>query len=348
VGSDKVVLLDLPGGSYLTSIPMAAAREVSIAANGRYAATVTREGEVAVWSLAHDPAQRIDGGLPRVRSWRRPLFASDGSWLAIVTAQDELRVVPVSENGTGKDRAISTGAVRELAASSDGKLLAVNDEKTVVVHDIPGQSQVLSVPIPQWQGQGRAAVSFRSRSHQLLILYDEQPSSTAEAFAMVLANRRRLAIWDVDHRRRSRVDRMGGGAGDPFAFSRDGAKLIVGGNAAEVVDLDRGGEPHLEMNYSIRPNSLSYSDDGRSVFTLSSKGTAHLWAVPSGLEIDRLPASDLAAGALVGNYAITVARSGEIRRWLFQPEALINAGCARFARAERPAACRAASAQSRQ
>ncbi|MBY5883973.1 hypothetical protein HFN46_33235 [Rhizobium leguminosarum] len=336
--ADHVLLLDPRNGSPITSTPAADAKQVSVSTNGSYMAIVTSKGDLTVWSISPGPPTKIDRDLPHADPLSVPLFAPDAAWLAVDTGQGEVRVLTIPGGNPIIRWPFAPKYCSQRSTSSDSKLLAVNDCKNITIFDIAKKQQTLSISVPQWQGEGSATIGFRPGSHQLVVAYAEKPASTQEAFAMLLGNPQRIAVWDVDqHRKLATFRQESSDQPHHIEFSRDGTRVALPVRPIEIWNLDRGKVQQTTIGEGTR--SLAFSNDGRSLFTVSDRGTAHLWDIASGTEIDRLRATNLSTGMLLGSQAVTLSDSGEVRRWLIDPQALIAAGCARFDAASRPSDC---------
>jgi WD40 repeat protein len=329
---DHVLLFDPVSGSKSASIPEGGVIKVYFFPNGRYVATLTGQHELTLWLLARGRAEKIGRNLPRVKQECPLLFAPDGTWVAIDTCNGALQVFATAVPEKLISAHIAPYSLRDLVASSDSRLLATNDEATVTVFEIASRRKILTIPVPQWQGQGHARIAFRPNSHELVVAYTEQPDSAGGALLSAFTNNQRVAVWDVDHGREVAVFTLQRFIEPPdlITFNRDGTHLALANAFSDgPLEIWRLTDPVLQLTIEEDPASVVFSDDSQYLIT-ESGGTLRVWTTDSGDEVDRLPLTDARAGVVFGRYVVTFSKSQGVRRWLIKPRDLIAAGCARL------------------
>jgi WD40 repeat protein len=336
--ADHVLVLDSANGSHVAVIAKADVEEVVVAPSGDHAIVRSKDGELTLWSLSAGTAALVGLPLPR-NPWRANVaFAPDSTMLVVDTGTGELQLFNLANIAAAPVR-IPFGSAydTQIAFTSDGRYLAANGAEAIIIVDVAERKQILTIPVPQWQGHGYARAAFQPESHRLVVAYTQYPRSTQEAMAglgdaIMGVSRGRLAIWDVD-RKRETMRKSTDHVQDPdlLVISQDGALAALANSLnapIEIWDLERGA---LLARIEERDlETLAFSDDDKYLFTASRNGVSRTWATDTGVELDRLPVTNLKAARLVGHYAMTAAGSGEVLRWLIDPRALLAAGCARL------------------
>jgi WD40 repeat protein len=171
---------------------------------------------------------------------------------------------------TGPDRPVPDGrhtaTVRCVAYSPDGKLLASGAEDSlVIIRDADTLRERARLRHPSW-------------------VYSMAFSPDSGRLATVAGGR--MKLWDVKTATELPTFRGHVGLVRSVAFSRDGSRVLSGGNAQDWLlrlwDAKTGEELRRFKGHSAGVWSVAFSRDGRRALSSSDDGTVRLWDLETG------------------------------------------------------------------
>jgi WD40 repeat protein len=160
--------------------------------------------------------------------------------------------------------------VNRINFSADGRLALVSGVGTPAIAEVRSTGILRTLPLP-----GRSE-----------FVYDSDISPDGRLAAM--AGPDGYAIWDVGTGRI--LHRIAGGTGVSVAFSPTKPALAFGGHAGRIALLNprTGREIRTIADLSpAGPNALAWSRDGTRLAAALTDGTARIWDVASGRELER-------------------------------------------------------------
>jgi WD40 repeat protein len=309
--------------------------QLAVSPDMRHAATAGDQRNVRIWDVV---AGRLERTFERTATTQRLAFSRDGAWLGVTAADGALALVEVAtgetrvmaslhahgasglapvaegfatcgEDGAVRVVALPSGATRtlatferpcdDLAASSDGRQLAVIDaEKAHVIDVASGQTRALALAY----GQIHARVAWSPEGARLALV-EAKPA---------------LAVWDL---RTGAVTALTGHEGriTRAVFTSDGARLVTSGadKTVRVWDLATGSSRAL-LGHDRVVEHVDVAPGGRFALSCSEDTTARLWDLETGdASVLRGHTAHAKACRFThdGRTAITTSADGTVRIW---------------------------------
>jgi WD40 repeat protein/DNA-binding SARP family transcriptional activator len=262
----------------------AAATGVAFSPDDRTLYTASSDNSVIVWDLAGD--RRLGNSFTagrRVSSksfgTSAQSFSNGGGLLARGHDDGTVTLVDLTRRtSVGAPLRAHRGAVRAVALSRDGKLLATADAHTAIVWDLGARSPVgRPVPVTEFGG----LTSLPDITHLAL-----SPDNRTLAIG---DNWGRVTLWDLASAPAKRWILQAAGA-NSFQFSPDGTVLAVASHGGEVLLWDvaaRSLVPGRRLQADrTQAFVVAFTPDGRTLATGGHEGKVMLWDTRTGKRRD--------------------------------------------------------------
>lgn len=315
--SGVVRLWDAATGREVRKLPAESSGTHSLAftPDGKCLATLTANGRLSVWDVATGrelldlPAEKMLGFPDRALA-----ISPDGAWLAAGSPE---KAISIWEIATGKETRRLAGhesAVRGLAFSPDGKVLAsagtTGTDGNIRLWDVATGKELpkldAAAPFaftPDGKGLVARTGSFALQLwdlasgkavHEIVNqrgypIYTVALSTDGRRLAWVDVKTNAICLWDTVARKEIR--RLGGGVTGviALAFAPDGKTLASGGHdrLVHLWNIETGQELNSWVSHRWMATSVAYFPDGRTVASASNQ-EVWLWDAVTGREIRSL------------------------------------------------------------
>jgi WD40 repeat protein/serine/threonine protein kinase len=210
------------------------------------------------WNLTRGPERPLPGGAPIAGA--RMAYAPQGGWLATSAHAGK---VTLRDPATGEAKKTLTKSFRwigELAASADGRTLAVADRRSITFCDVESDRELGSVMLAPY-----GPITFSPDGNRLVYRADDV--SAVALITDVRTNPRRLSLERASGNLR------------PIAFSPDG-RMLAGEKLGRVVTLwdTTSGQTLAEFTRETRRfGSLVFTPGGESLIITTDDGPIRSW-----------------------------------------------------------------------
>ncbi len=277
---------------------------VTFTADGAAAVAGTSGNQVFFWGREH--VLQLSDGIQAVALDR------DGQRLAVNNGQRGVYIHDVGGPPQARRLLGSLGAdaVRSLAFSPDGRLLAAGDfENCIRLWDINTGREVCLL-----EGHRRVPISGKNGVFCLAFSPDSTRLASGAADGIV-------RVWDVQSGKELARCTGHGGRVRTLAFAPDGKFLATAGadNALRLWDPATGRAigPVADENGAML--GMSLAPDGRTLALVQSPGRLRLWDTATGKELPQSPQGPAAITAAVfapkGRTLITASATGHLHFW---------------------------------
>lgn len=283
--------------------PYKAVQGIAFSTDGARLAVTAKDGTIRIWDVATGiVTQTLFGQAEGQAQWINDAVFLDATRLVAVSQDGTVRLWDTS---TGQEKAVwhgHTSGVTAIARYPDGRLLSGSLDQTLKVWD-PARSSVVATP------EAMYGLAFASDGSRLAMT-----GWTGLIRTIDTHSNRELASF-VGH----------GQSGVRLDWSRDGKYFATTGNDGRTM-LWRAptGEPAAELQaiQEGRTEPVAFHPDSGFVAAAAPGGTAKIWRVPDGVEVESLadsPASDVGIADLAwspdGALLAVSSTDGQIRLW---------------------------------
>jgi WD40 repeat protein len=235
----------------------------------RQAATFTDAAAIEVWDL-ESRKERLRIPVPGLGY---AALSPDGKQVATASGEQ----VTLWDTATGKQQALISqkGAVRALAFSPDGKLLACGtDHRTVAV----------------WSLETRQKLVQDAHLDRVWALAFSPDSKTLASATLSGA----IKLWDMTRAEEATTITQSGGV-KVLGFSPDSKKMLVAGDGpAKFFDVNSG----KEISDLALADAVAASADGNRLARWAGKNRLAIWDLQTRREIGTLPVGSISGAAL--------------------------------------------------
>ena len=254
-------------------------------------------------------------------------FSADGQYFAAAIDEGTVHLSKV----VNPEEAVEfeyTGFLEAISLSQDGRLLAIAADGHVDVWDVPTRKKVAS-----FFYDGLAWSIVLGQEDWYLATYNLRITNPGER---THSENWTLQFWDIKNGQQIWSDSDPSGSPLLFTLSPDGTYLAsvdpqrLNRQVVTIVEIASGQELAVVGHEGSTIAAFAFSKDGRQLATSALDGTARVWDVVSGREINRIQHDrnpsmiDISPN---GKY-LTIIDGNMIQSWLLQPKDLIAEACA--------------------
>lgn len=251
--------------------------KVDFSTTGRLLATGGRDGTARVWDL---PGGGEVWRMHHPHAVTGLAMLPDPARVATAVGDKLVRLLDL-KSGKQLDPLEFKHAVYELAASADGRYLAVLRRKTLSVLDLEHGVDVRELSIVDEQTDGTSR-TLRPRSFALSKAGDRlgATSNWGGAFVWRLPDGHQVGNLTHSHGVWRRIHAI--------SFSADASLVATGGGDKSARVREMGASRFKKMArlpHSSPVFALAFSPDGKLLATGSKDGNVHVWSLPAGREV---------------------------------------------------------------
>jgi len=244
------------------------------------------------------------------------VFSLDGNSLAVGLWEQNAKLWPVTDQGVRQtfEMDMTNGAVRGLAFSPDGKIIALGNSPTIELRNVADGSLVRTINT----GIGNYYSNY---------ITDLKFSSDGSMLASAAGDT--IKVFRVEDGKLLKTYNKGGGS---CAFSPDGTLLAAGTSAKGLLQIWKVPDeaPLLKMEEPVEEgedpqgiSSLAFSPDGTLIFAGYYDGAIRVWQVSDGTLLQTWKFHSDTISTIVitsdGSMLITSSYDGTIRFWGLKP-----------------------------
>ncbi|PZW24654.1 WD40 repeat protein [Thermosporothrix hazakensis] len=281
----SVILWDTATGQQARTYQKHTSRVLALcwSPDGRFVASADDEGTVHVWEAASGELVYIYKG-HTYRSLHAVVWSPDGARIASAGVDQQVHIWDPMEQKTLFKYQRHTDTVEAVAWSPDGTRLAS-----------AGKDQQLHV----WQPEGQKTQSrswfglisslWHSSSPQQQAFEHAGPIQALawspdgkQVVTATGSNERRVSIWHLASRTRTRLEIIPQSTKNAVAWSPDGALLAVGGND-RLVQLWKPSGDHCTFTYPGHQGNIhavAWSPDGTRIASAGVDRSVQIWKAP--------------------------------------------------------------------